>query len=73
MAQAAGTATGPVDCHGVPTVTGWYAKATPQRFQGTGTRSFAMSDAGTMWQTFAAEPPAEPFGPPAIPVAMKAR
>lgn len=70
LQQAAGTATGPTDCHGVPTVTGWYAKATPQTFQGTGTRSFAMNDAGVMWQTPTAEAPTEPFGPPAVPVAV---
>jgi hypothetical protein len=73
LQQAAGTATGPVDCHGVPTVTGWYAKATPQRFQGTGRRSFAMTDAGVMWQSFTVEPPTEPFGPPALPVTLKER
>jgi len=73
LQQAAGTATGPIDCHGVPTVTGWYAKATPQTFQSTGMRSFAMNDAGVMWQTSTAEAPTEPFGPPASPVMVKGR
>ena len=63
--QGAGSAAGPLDCHGVATVTGWYAAATPQTYRSTGTRSFAMSDAGVMWQRSAADAPTEPFGPPA--------
>jgi hypothetical protein len=65
LRQSAGSAAGPFDCRGVRTVTGWYAAATPQTYRASGTRSFATSDAGDMWQTSAADPPAEPFGPPA--------
>jgi hypothetical protein len=68
LQQGAGAASGPMDCHGVPTVTAWYAAATPQTFGSTGTRSFAINDGGGMWQSQRSAPPAEPFGPPATPV-----
>jgi len=65
LRQGATAASGPVDCHGVPTVTGWYASATPQTFGSTGTKSFAINDAGVVWQTLNDAPPMDPFGPPA--------
>jgi hypothetical protein len=73
LRQSAGSAAGPFDCRGVATVTGWYAAATPQTYRSSGTRSFAMSDAGDMWQLSAADPPAEPLGPPAIKIRSKRR
>jgi prepilin-type N-terminal cleavage/methylation domain-containing protein len=56
---------GPNDCNGTATVTGYYATAYPLTFNTTGARSFAVGTAATIWQTFTAVAPTEPFGPPA--------
>lgn len=63
-----GPTPGPSDCNGTPTATAFYAKAEPQNFGTTGTRAFAVNAAGTIWQSSTATAPAEPFGPPSIPV-----
>lgn len=68
LGQGAGTTAGPADCRGVPTVTEWYATATPQTFGASGTRSFATNARGVIWQVNAPEPPGEPFGAPAVEV-----
>lgn len=52
---------GPNDCNGTATVTAYYATAIPQTFGTTGGRSFATNAGNTVWQTFAAAAPAEPF------------
>jgi len=62
-AGAAGT--GPNDCVGRPTNSGFYATAVPMTFGSTGTRSFAMSAGNTIWQNTTAAPPPEPFTPSA--------
>jgi prepilin-type N-terminal cleavage/methylation domain-containing protein len=62
------SAAGPMDCNGNATVTAYYASATPHTFNTTGARAFAVNTAATIWQAFAAAPPAEPFGAPATPV-----
>ena len=59
---------GPKDCKGRPTTSAWYGSAVPETFGTTGSRSFATNGAATIWQQMAATSPAEPFGPPAIPV-----
>ena len=68
LGAAAGSAAGPNDCLGTATVTAWYATAVPQTFGTTGTRSFAVNTANTVWQNFTAAAPAEPFAAPATPV-----
>ena len=67
MGPGAGNAVGPNDCLAAanPTNTTYYATALPQTFGSTGTRSFAVNHANTIWQEIAAAAPAEPFGPPA--------
>ena len=68
LQPGAGSAAGPNDCLGTATITAWYATGVPQTFGTTGTRSFAVSTANTVWQNFAAAAPTEPFGAPATPV-----
>ncbi len=67
LAAGAGSAAGPPDCIGSPTVTAFYATATPWSTT-TGTRRFAVNAAGQIWQAMAGGPPPEPFGPPATPI-----
>jgi hypothetical protein len=57
---------GPVDCHGKPTVSAWYATATPETFGATGSHSFAVTDRDGTWRSDSAVAPTEPFGPPAV-------
>lgn len=59
---------GPKDCHGHPTDQTFYATATPLKFNGTGTRSFATNQDVTVWEISSSAAPTEPFGPPAMPV-----
>lgn len=66
IAAGAGAAAGPNDCNGTATTTNYYGTAVPQTFGTTGSRSFAINTAGTVWMTNAATAPTEPFGPPAI-------
>jgi prepilin-type N-terminal cleavage/methylation domain-containing protein len=56
------------DCNGTNTTSGYLATAAPLTFGLSGQRAFGATAAGTIWQTFAALPPSEPFGPPATPV-----
>ena len=42
-----------------------YATAVPQTFGQTGSRSFAINTAGTVWMNSTAAAPTEPFGAPA--------
>ena len=55
---------GPADCNGSPTETTYYAVATPTVLGQTGSRAFATSQKGSIWQATGAVPPPEPFGPP---------
>lgn len=68
LAPAAGAGAGPNDCLGTPTTAGWYATGIPQTFGTTGTRSFAVNTANTVFQNFTAAAPTEPLGAPATPV-----
>lgn len=65
MAAGAGASPGPNDCNGTATTTTYYATAIPQTFGQTGSRSFAVNAAGTVWMNNTAAAPTEPFGPPA--------
>jgi prepilin-type N-terminal cleavage/methylation domain-containing protein len=68
LGPGTGAGTGPNDCNGSATTTKYYATAVPVGFQATGTRSFAVSSAGTIWQLNLATAPTEPFGAPAVPI-----
>ncbi len=65
LAPGAGAAPGPNDCNGTATTTTYYATAVPQTFGQTGSRSFAINSAGTVWMNSTAAAPTEPFGAPA--------
>jgi prepilin-type N-terminal cleavage/methylation domain-containing protein len=65
MSTGAGGAAGTNDCNGVPTLTRYYAAAVPAEPGSTGTRGFATSDEGTLWQSLDTTAPTQPFGPPA--------
>ena len=56
------------DCNGTPTSTAYYGSAVPTTFGRTGTRSFGVNTAGTIWQNVTAAAPAEPFGAPTTPI-----
>jgi prepilin-type N-terminal cleavage/methylation domain-containing protein len=60
----AGGAASTPDCNGTATVSRYYATAVPAE-PDTGTRAFATSQAGEIWQAMGVAAPAEPFGPPA--------
>ena len=64
MTPGAGAAPGPNDCNGTATTTTYYATAVPQTFGQTGSRSFAVNAAGTVWMNNTAAAPTEPFGAP---------
>lgn len=66
-AGAAAAAGGP-DCNGTPTSDGYYASGRPLMFGFGGSRSFAMTTTGVIWQELAANPPVEPFSAPATPI-----
>lgn len=66
LSAGAGAADGPLDCHGRPTRTSWYATAVPVTPGTTGARAFAVSSDLVIWQLPGAKAPAEPFGPPAV-------
>ncbi len=63
-----GSTPGPVDCHGRPTVTEWYASATPISSSPFGDLAFATNTSNRLWQREGMEPPSEPFDFPAYPV-----
>lgn len=67
LAPGASAAPGPVDCNGTATQTAYYASAVPLNHGATGSRSFATTQANTIWQVYAATAPTEPFGSPAVP------
>ena len=54
-------AAGPNDCNATATASGYYGSATPLSLGSSGTRSFAVNQAGTVWQNLTAAAPAEPF------------
>ena len=62
--MGSGGVPGPNDCGGTPTVTAYLATARPAD-PGAGTRSFATTTQGTVWEVAGPTPPAQPFGPPA--------
>jgi prepilin-type N-terminal cleavage/methylation domain-containing protein len=66
LAPSAGSVTGDPDCNGIATQTSYYAAAVPESFGFTGSRSFATTQADTVWALASAVAPAEPFGPPAV-------
>ncbi|GMV23148.1 MAG: hypothetical protein AMXMBFR57_30970 [Acidimicrobiia bacterium] len=68
LGPGAGATLGPRDCNGNVTQTAYYATAVPMTFGTTGGKSYATNALNTVWQVAAAAAPAEPFGPPAIPV-----
>jgi prepilin-type N-terminal cleavage/methylation domain-containing protein len=68
LTPAVGGTPGPNDCNGSATTTKYYATGVPVGFQQTGTRSFAVTSAGTIWQLTTPAAPVEPFGPPATPI-----
>ena len=53
------------DCRGTPTQTRYYTSTTPVTPGTTGTRSYAITQAGSVWQIDGPAAPPEPFGPPA--------
>ena len=59
-----GGVAGPPDCGGTATVSRYVATARPAD-EGTGSRSFATTHQGTVWEIAGATPPVEPFGAPA--------
>jgi prepilin-type N-terminal cleavage/methylation domain-containing protein len=68
LTPGTGATPGPNDCNGSPTTTKYYGSAEPIGFQSTGTRSFAVSAAGTIWQVTTGTAPTEPFTAPAVPI-----
>jgi prepilin-type N-terminal cleavage/methylation domain-containing protein len=67
LTAGAGSSAGPADCNGSPTVTTYYATAVPLSVV-SGSRSFAVTVNGAIWQIKGGSAPTEPFGPPAFPV-----
>ena len=58
----AGTAgAGPRDCQGTNTLNGYYATGTPLTYGTTGSRAFAVSRDGAIWQHTGPFPPGQPF------------
>ena len=68
LAAGAASVNGDVDCNGTTTRTGYYASAVPNQYGIQGLRSFAVAAGGVIWQTYAANAPAEPFAAPATPI-----
>jgi type II secretory pathway pseudopilin PulG len=54
------------DCMGNPTLTAYYAWASPEKSD-SGTRAFATTQGGGIWQRVGSIPPPEPFAPPTQP------
>lgn len=64
LAAGLGSAAGPNDCNGTPTVTTYFSTAVPMTPGSTGNRAFATNSAGALWQNVAAAgaaAPTEPF------------
>jgi type II secretory pathway pseudopilin PulG len=68
VGPAATSSPGQPGCNGGDTTTSYYASARPASYPSGGTRAFAITAGGQVWQALAALPPPEPFGPPASPV-----
>jgi len=72
LTVSAGKGSGPgvLDCNGTATSSGFYVSAVPLTFGSSGARSFASaSNANTsIWMTFTATPPPEPFAAPSLPL-----
>jgi len=68
LADGAGAAAGPNDCHGNATRTRFYVSAVPQAAGIGGRRSFATTTGQVIWEVAGGAAPGEPFGPPAAPV-----
>jgi prepilin-type N-terminal cleavage/methylation domain-containing protein len=67
IAPGVGSNAGPMDCLNRPTITAFYVGAEPiSTWQGS--RSFAITANGTVWQLTGIVAPAEPFGAPARPI-----
>ena len=64
LSMGAGGAASSNDCNGNPTMTKYYASATPNVLGQTGDRSFAVNQSGSVYQLFGSTPPDEPFEPP---------
>ena len=64
IAAGAGSTAGPADCHGGPTISAFYAFGTPLSLV-SGSRSFAVTANGAIWQLGGGIAPTEPFGLPA--------
>jgi hypothetical protein len=67
MTAGAASSASARDCNGTPTMTAFYASAVPVS-DNTGSRSFAVNQTNIVWQLTGRRAPAEPFGPPALPV-----
>jgi len=70
VTAGAGSAKGPMDCNGTPTVTKFYASAVPVTPK-TGTKSFAVNQNNVIWTMKGSTAPPEPFGPPAQQITIK--
>lgn len=68
LSRSPGAVEGRPDCHGVATATRFYGTAVPQSLTTSGRRSFAVTTNLGLWQLAGAVAPAEPFGPPAVPI-----
>jgi prepilin-type N-terminal cleavage/methylation domain-containing protein len=62
-----GSTAGPADCLNRPTITAFHVAAVPISIW-QGSRSFAVTGNGTVWQLSGGAAPAEPFGAPAQPI-----
>jgi len=67
LVAGAGSSAGPPDCNNGPTVTNYYVSAVPLSLV-SGSRSFAITVNGTIWQLGGGTAPTPPFGPPATPI-----
>jgi type IV pilus assembly protein PilA len=61
LAPGAGGIPRPPDCNGAVTSSLYYASAVPLALGGTGTRGFASSQSGAVWQDISGAAPTEPF------------
>jgi prepilin-type N-terminal cleavage/methylation domain-containing protein len=61
MGPGMGTAPGPISCNMDATDVTFYATAVPASVGGTGSRGFATSQAGAIWQDTSGAAPMEPF------------
>jgi prepilin-type N-terminal cleavage/methylation domain-containing protein len=70
LAPGSGSVARPADCNGVLTTSVYYVTAVPVTLGATGTRGFASSQSGTVWQDRSGAAPTEPFtlGPGVSPV-----